>query len=240
MSAPPNWFERETICSEIHRVWEPHVHPFFRANIFHIVGREADLVIDFGMGIHSLRRFLDIPESKPIIAVATHVHVDHVGSFHEFEHRLGHEAEAEAFETMDDGATLAAFFRAQPAGVDFAPAETWNQLDYMIASAPLTDTICEGSRVELGDRNFNILHLPGHSPGSIGLLSETDGLFFAGDAIYDGKLVDDLPGCDQVAYRSTMMRLKEMEVSVVHGGHGKAMTQQRMRRIATNYLDSTL
>ncbi|PJR09680.1 hypothetical protein [Sinorhizobium meliloti] len=54
MTAPSNWFEREAISPKIYRVWEPHVHPFFRANIFHIVGRDADLVIDFGMGIHSL------------------------------------------------------------------------------------------------------------------------------------------------------------------------------------------
>ncbi|MBB4279614.1 glyoxylase-like metal-dependent hydrolase (beta-lactamase superfamily II) [Rhizobium mongolense] len=85
---------------------------------------------------------------------------------------------------------------------------------------------------------FSVLHLPGHSPGSIGLLNETDGLLFSGDAIYEGKLVDDLPGCDQAAYRLTMMRLKEMEVRAAHGGHGKAMTQQRMRQIAASYLNA--
>jgi glyoxylase-like metal-dependent hydrolase (beta-lactamase superfamily II) len=237
MSAQPNWFERETISSKINRVWEPHVHPFFRANIFHIIGRDADLVMDFGMGIHSLSRFLDIPESKPVIAVATHVHVDHVGSFHEFQYRLGHVVEAEAFASMSDDVTLAAYFRTQPEGVDLTPTDVWNQRNYQIAAAPLTENLREGSRVEIGDMRFTVLHLPGHSPGSIGLLNEIDGLLFSGDAIYEGKLVDDLPGCDKTAYRSTMMRLMELEISAAHGGHGNAMTQERMWQIAASYLD---
>ena len=39
--------------------------------------------------------------------------------------------------------------------------------------------------IDLGDRRFRVVHLPGHSPDSIGLLDEHDGLFFSGDAIYD-------------------------------------------------------
>jgi glyoxylase-like metal-dependent hydrolase (beta-lactamase superfamily II) len=51
----------------------------------------------------------------------------------------------------------------------------------------------EGDEVDLGDRCFEVIHLPGHSPGSIGLWEESSGTLFSGDAIYDGPLLDELP-----------------------------------------------
>ena len=70
----------------------------------------------------------------------------------------------------------------------------------------------EGDIVDLGDRRFRVLQLPGHSPDSIGLLDERDGLFFSGDAIYDDTLIDDLPDSDRAAYRATMARIVDLPV----------------------------
>ena len=62
----------------------------------------------------------------------------------------------------------------------------------------------EGDVVETGDREFEVLHLPGHSPGSIALWERSSGSLFSGDAIYDGVIVDNLPGSDVEIYRETM------------------------------------
>ena len=64
-----DWFSKETLSDRLSRISEPHVHPFFRANMFHVVGRDADLIVDFGMGLASLRGMLDIAPGKPVIAV---------------------------------------------------------------------------------------------------------------------------------------------------------------------------
>ena len=90
--------------------------------------------------------------------------------------------------------------------------------------------------IDLGNRRFTALHLPGHSPGSMGLLDQTDGLFFTGDAIYDDRLVDDLPGSDIAAYVATMERLRHLDVSLACGGHGPTFNRARLRQIAENYL----
>lgn len=236
----PDWFAAERVSDKILRIWEPYVHPFFRANLFHVTGRDADLIIDFGMGLQSLRRFLRLRSGKPVLAVATHAHVDHVGSFHEFEHRLGHAAEEDGFATMADEHTLAGFFRAQPEPVSRPPYPAWSPEGYVIAPSPLTDALIENRRIETGDASYRTLHLPGHSPGSIGLLDEQNGVLFSGDAIYDGLLVDDLPGCDKAQYRKTMERLLTLEVDVAYGGHGNPMSRERMRSIAEGYLKSAL
>ena len=215
------------------------MHRFFRANLFHVIGKDADLVIDFGMGLAPLRPFLNIDIGKPVIALATHVHADHIGSFHEFEHRVGHAAEADGFAGMDDAVTLAHLFRELPQGVDQKPEPSFKQDNYAIPAAPLTRVLVEKDTIDIGGSSYKVLHLPGHSPGSIGLLDETSGVLFSGDAIYDGTLVDDLPGCDKSAYRTTMHRIGALDVSVAHGGHGAPMSRDRMRMIANAYLEAS-
>lgn len=233
-----NWFSKEVISDRVTRIYEPHVHKFFQANMFHVVGKDADLVIDFGMGLADLRSALDIPVSKPVLAVATHVHVDHVGSFHEFETRLGHAAEAEVFAHMPDGGTLADYFRKQPGALTAAAPSGVTAEACRVSPAPLTRVLVENDVIDIGDASYTILHLPGHSAGSIGLLAQKTGEFFSGDAIYEGGLVDDLPGCNIEAYKTTMRRLAALDVDIVHGGHGVMFDKDRLHEIAAAYLAS--
>jgi glyoxylase-like metal-dependent hydrolase (beta-lactamase superfamily II) len=90
--------------------------------------------------------------------------------------------------------------------------------------------------IDLGDRAFEVLHLPGHSPGSIGLWEQATGTLFSGDAIYDGALLDELPESDIVAYIRTMRRLRELPVSVVHAGHEPSFGRARLHELIDSYL----
>ena len=93
--------------------------------------------------------------------------------------------------------------------------------------------------VDLGDRAFEVLHLPGHSPGSIGLWESATGTLFSGDAIYDGPLLDDLPDSDIVHYRVTMERLLRLPVACVHAGHDPSFGADRLKVLARAYLKRT-
>ncbi|MEQ1950230.1 MBL fold metallo-hydrolase [Mesorhizobium yinganensis] len=234
---PSSWFEFRPISPGVTLITEPFVHPFFRANLYRIEGRDFDIQIDFGVGISSLSKGMPIM-GKPVLAIATHAHVDHVGSFHEFERRAGHEAEAEFFRTMTDEGTLASWFASQDEPIARLPHDGYSLNDYSLLPAPLTQLLGDGDTVDTGDRRFKILHLPGHSPGSIALLDERNGEFFSGDAIYDDELVDDIPGADISAYVETMHRLAELDIDVGHGGHGPSFDGGRMHAIALSYLQS--
>ncbi len=48
--------------------------------------------------------------------------------------------------------------------------------------------------MDLGDRRFAVLHLPGHSPGGLGLWEAETGVLFTGDTLYDGLLLDTITG----------------------------------------------
>jgi glyoxylase-like metal-dependent hydrolase (beta-lactamase superfamily II) len=95
----------------------------------------------------------------------------------------------------------------------------------------------EGEIIDLGDRNFEVLHLPGHTPGSIGLYERASETLFSGDAIYDGPLVDMLPESDIVAYAKTLKRLRELPVRAVHGGHEPSFDGDRLIEIIDDYLN---
>ena len=52
--------------------------------------------------------------------------------------------------------------------------------------------IDDGDIIDLGDRHFHIVHVPGHSPGSVAIFEPKTGIILTGDAIYDGVLYDHL------------------------------------------------
>jgi len=233
------WFLKIIVDDVTTMLTEPFVHPYMRANLWHVKGRDADLLVDTGMGIRPLAPEIDTPPGKPLLVVATHIHLDHVGSLHEFPQRLGPAQSAAAFADMPDALTYADEFRHLYAAVSALPHSGWSATAYAIKPAPLTRTLTEGDTVDLGDRRFTVLELPGHSPDSIALLNEQDGLFFSGDAIYDDTLLDDMPDSDRSAYRRTMRRLIDLPISIGHGGHGPSFDRARMKAIARDYLVRT-
>jgi glyoxylase-like metal-dependent hydrolase (beta-lactamase superfamily II) len=235
--AVKSWFETTVLAPGITRFTEPHVHGFFRANLYRIDGREFDIQLDFGVGIRSLTE-VSPAVGRPVLAIASHAHVDHVGSFHEYERRAGHRIEARTFAEMDDPGTLASAFVGIASPVTAIPAPDWTITNYALTPAPLTEFLDEGDVIDLGNRTFTVLHLPGHSPGSIALFDERNGDFFSADAIYDEGLVDDIPGADVETYLRTMQRLASLDVGTVYAGHGEVMDCAQMQRVARAYIAS--
>jgi glyoxylase-like metal-dependent hydrolase (beta-lactamase superfamily II) len=230
------WFEGRTVGHGVTLIRETHVHPFARCNIWHVRGRDCDLLVDSGTGLVALAPVLPGESGRPLIVVGTHVHFDHVGGHHEYRDRRGHELEADAYRTMPDAMTVAHLFRSLDAPVDALPSAGWRAAEYRLRPAPLSRALAEGDTIDLGDREFRVLHLPGHSPGSIGLYDARNGMLFAGDVVYDGELIDDLEHSNVETYCASMERLARLPVGVVHAGHYESFDQARLRRLVNQYL----
>ena len=248
------WFAIEGHADGIVRIWEPHVSRLLRANMFLVKGRDRDLVVDAGMGVESLRGFLAPLLDKPVTMLLTHAHVDHVGSAHEFAGDLVmHAAEAEQMRTPPDDWRLSfdeypedKRRRLQAAGFDTTglliaalPRPDFDHRAWRVPGAEPTRLVDEGDTIDLGDRRFEVMHTPGHSPGSISLWEQATGTLIDGDAIYDGLLIDTLPESDPAAYRLTMRRLRDLPAKVVHGGHRESFGQSKLRLLCDDYLGKT-
>ena len=244
-----DWFVQQRLDSGITLVTEPHVHPLIRCNVWHVEGRDRDLVVDTAMGIRPLRSLVERELAGGLLAVATHAHVDHIGGLHEFEHRVIHGAEAAALEAPGRASVESAHYPPsvldpyRAAGyelpellIDAVPSGGRGATVYDVAPAPATRLVENGDVIDLGDRSFEVLHLPGHSPGSIGLWERATGVLFSGDAVYDGPLLDALAESDISAYAETMRRLRELPVRVVHGGHEASFGRGRLVALCDEHL----
>ena len=246
------WYERLKIDDDITLLREPYVALVDRCNIWHVRGRDRDLLIDSGLGVVSLRKAAQDLFEKQVVAVATHSHYDHTGNFHEFEIRAAHPAEFPAFTDQALRSlrvdaipeNVRAYFDRVGYGlkddylINALPAENFSPESWEQKAAAPTWLLNEGDVVDLGNRRFEVLHLPGHSPGSIGLWEQYTGTLFSGDAIYDGPLLDEFPESNTEDYLNTMERLKRLPMKVVHGGHDASFDRKRLQEIAQNYINA--
>lgn len=228
-------FALKRLSDDVVHIVERHVDPWLRANIWLISGRDNALLIDSGMGLWPLKPIIQRLVEKPVLCLSTHCHFDHAGGAHEFSERLSHGSEAAILSNPDRDNVLIERFIG-PQSVQVPPGESFTPETYTIKPCPPTRPVDEGDVIDLGDRHFRVIHLPGHSPGSIGVYEQHSGMLFTGDAIYDGELYDDYYHSNPEAYQETMARLMEMQVTTVHPGHNDSFSQMRFKELAGDYL----
>jgi len=152
------------------------------------------------------------------LVVLTHAHFDHLGAVCEVldatdARLLVHEIDAPRIVSPAADGTGAA-----PFGYDY--------------SAPSADqTLVEGDTVESGSLVMQVLHTPGHTPGSICLLAEDH--LFSGDTLFAGSVGrTDFPGGDMREMQRSIARLATLaDGIVVYPGHGPETTIGRERAV---------
>lgn len=233
--APENWYRVQPLADGISLIDEPFIVPFYRCNMWHVRGRERDLLVDSGMGVVSLRAHVPLVTEKTCVAVASHTHFDHVGCHHEFGHCLVHAAEAEILRHPTRANTLAAPFVSDAIFTALPPAPYASET-YTVKGVAAPGLIGDGDVIDLGDRHFTAIHTPGHSPGGIALFEDATGTLISGDIVYDGPLIDQGKGIDRPAYARSLRRLLELPVVTVHGGHFPSYGGARHRQIIEDWL----
>ena len=234
---PQDWYRVRPQSDGITWIDEPYIHEFYRCNIWHVRGRDRDMLVDSGMGVVSLRQWVPLVTERPLDAVASHTHFDHIGCHHEFDCRLCHAAEAEL---------MAAPTRANTYADKYVTDEIFTQLPpqpylstaYTVKSAPATRILQDHDVIDLGDRHFEVIHTPGHSPGGIALWEAATGTLISGDIVYDGPLIEGTTPQEHAQYHGSMTRLLELPVRVVHGGHFPSYGGAKHRQIILDWLKS--
>jgi glyoxylase-like metal-dependent hydrolase (beta-lactamase superfamily II) len=253
MDVATTWFLTEDAGDGVTRIWEPYADPMIQANAWLVQGTAMDLVVDACNGLADLLPTIQTmrrqPES-PLMAVVTHAHMDHAGGLYEFEVRAGHPDEEPYLKDMDplllaDQVWPAAARQMEEAGyplpgvlIERRPARDFDPTTWRPTCTTLTQTLDDGDVVDLGDWRFEVMHLPGHTTGSIGLWHEPSGTLFSGDAIYaEEPLIDTAPTSDVASYVRTMRRLRELPVSIVHPGHDYSFERETLVRVANRYIE---
>lgn len=234
---PEDWYRIRTLSDGVTFIDEPFIQEFYRCNIWHVRGRDRDMLVDSGMGVVSLREWVPLVTERALTAVASHTHFDHIGCHHEFDDRAVHEAEADILADPERKAILADPYVTDEI-FDRLPPEPYQSATYGVRAAPATRRLADGDIVDLGDRHFEVIHTPGHSPGGIALWEASTGILFSGDIVYDGPLIEDTYHANAADYVRSMERLYDLPVRIVHGGHFPSYDGDRHRAIIRAWLDS--
>jgi glyoxylase-like metal-dependent hydrolase (beta-lactamase superfamily II) len=244
-----SWYDIADVAPGVRWITEPHVDPLLSANLWWIRGSDRDAVIDTGVGVASLHSRVPGLFARTPLGVLTHAHLDHSGGAHEFAEVAVHAAERPLVEapppvTLRGGdvyETLGLDPRGKPVPGYLLLALPYPSYDpgrYAPRPARVTWEVHDGDRVDLGRTVLTVVHLPGHSPGSIALYDEHTGRLFSGDVAYDGELLDELTGSDVSNYLASMQRLRTLDVRVVYPGHGAPFDGRTLDRIIRDYIRS--
>jgi glyoxylase-like metal-dependent hydrolase (beta-lactamase superfamily II) len=95
---------------------------------------------------------------------------------------------------------------------------------------PPEHDLAEGDVMRVGTLSFDVIHVPGHSPGHVAFVGH--GVVFGGDCLFAGSIGrTDLPLADPQALARSLQRFAALpEATVVYSGHGPATTVREERR----------
>ena len=184
--------------------------------------REA-IIIDPGDEVERILAVLKKHRLTAKTIINTHAHFDHVGNCCELKEATGaeiwlHKADLAMYETAPRQAALFAMYGVRP-----------------IRLMPVDQPVTDGDGIRIGKLAAQIIHTPGHTPGSLGLLVPGSSLdkVFAGDTLFSGSVGrTDLPGGDfDRLLKSIRERLLVLDDDTeVWPGHGPKTTIGRERR----------
>ncbi len=209
-----SWFtirplDRDTFCISEQRHWE-------ETNCYLLCGGERSLLIDTGLGICDIRGPAARLTDRPITAVATHIHWDHIGGHCRFPDFYAHGAELDwlsgRFPLPLDAV------RAMLADRCVLP-EDFDLSAYRIFQGRPTRVLKDGDWIYLGGRSVQVLHTPGHSPGHMCFWEPERGYLFTGDLVYRGTLFADYPSTDPAAYLASLKKIAVLPAKRVLPGH---------------------
>jgi glyoxylase-like metal-dependent hydrolase (beta-lactamase superfamily II) len=210
------WFD--IVVIQEHQENHPAIYAIFEPGhseeviSYLLIGINSAILVDTGMGVDNIKSVVDQYTNLPVQVVNTHAHWDHIGGNHQFEEVAIHEAEVEKLRqgVPDD------FLRIQMRKDNLSrPLPTDFRLEnYHIHPSNPTRLLKDGDYLILDGYNLKVLHLPGHSPGSICLWNADSGHLFTGDVIYPGPLYSHIPGSNLQEYIKSIKKLRKILNSV--------------------------
>ncbi|WP_053228466.1 MBL fold metallo-hydrolase [Spirochaeta cellobiosiphila] len=144
---------------------------------FLVEGTQNAMLIDTGFGTGDMKSFAESLTTKPIFLLNTHCDMDHIGCNDSFDKVLLHPKEVEHYK------------RKHP--------------EYK----PTLEFVEEGDVIDLGNQSFTVIHIPGHTPGSIALFDKANKILISGDSVQKGAVFMFGEGRDLEQYISSMKKL---------------------------------
>lgn len=209
-----DWFTIDEIDSSTHiiseyRHWE-------ESHCYLLSGTERSLLIDTGLGICNIYDEVVRLTDRPVAAVATHIHWDHIGGHRYFPDFYAHGAE---LNWLNGGFPLPLQV-VRDMVVDHCDIpEGFDVSGYTMFQGTPTRVLQDGDAIGLGGRTVTALHTPGHSPGHLCFWEAERGYLFTGDLVYKDTLFAYYPSTDPAAYLASLEKIALLPAKQVFPAH---------------------
>ena len=179
----------------------------YQTNTYILENEGRCVIIDPGYAPDTILRFLAQRDLTADAIMLTHGHFDHVGAVEKILEATGCRLWLSKKDWLQD---------ADPATSAFYP----------IANRELSNMrfYAEGNEISAAGMTFTVLETPGHTPGSVCLLTEN--VLFTGDTLFAGSCGrTDLPGGSWTTIQNSLRRLSALDDALrVYPGHGDSTT----------------
>ncbi len=177
------------------------------------------IIIDTGLQSEELVGFLKESKLNPLALILTHGHPDHTTGVSAL---------------REDFPQILVYIHALDAKLLTSPPLLLVAMaGIRVRHAARADVLIEGpTTIEIADIGLEVLHTPGHTPGSICLYSKDDGVIFVGDTLFEGSVGrTDLGGDMEQLINSIKQKLLTLpDETIVYPGHGPQTTIGSERR----------
>ena len=204
-----NQIDKDTYIISEYRHWE-------ETHCYLLIGTHCSLLIDTGLGISNIYDEVIKLTDKPIIAVATHIHWDHIGGHVHFPDFYAHEDELNWL----NGEFPLSLEQIKKMVVDRCDLpEGYDVNGYVFFQGTPTRILSDGDEIDIGGRIIKVLHTPGHSPGHMCFWEEARKNLFTGDLVYKDTLFAYYPSTDPEAYLASLEKITALPVERVFPAH---------------------
>jgi hydroxyacylglutathione hydrolase len=176
-------------------------------------GSDEVVVVDPGFEPDTVHAMLDAAGKHPTATLLTHAHIDHAGA-------------AAAFA----GTEIPVWVHPDDA-LAFTDPSAWGRPGQDLATPADLRTFVDGDVLALGGMRAEVLHTPGHTPGSSCFRVDEDTLLFSGDLVFAGSIGrSDFPESDPAAMVASLGRFLTLPDDLrTLPGHGPETTVGRER-----------
>lgn len=209
-----NWFTTEKVDADTYviseyRHWE-------ETHCYLLNGWERSLLIDTGLGICNISKIVSKLTEKPVIAIATHIHWDHIGGHQYYPDFYAHEAELDWL----NGCFPQPLEAIKKYVVDRCELpEDFDINEYRFFQGKPAKVLHGGECIHIGGRTIQVLHTPGHAPGHMCFWEADKGYLFTGDLVYKDTLTAWFPSTDPEAYLNSLETVAALPAKRVFPAH---------------------
>ena len=178
------------------------------ANSYLVVGEEKALLFDLAVDEPGVKAYVETLTDKPLMLVLSHGHPDHIYHINDFDEVWMHEGDTK-------------FPMHQLLG------------PYYIKRKLHKHFLSKEDSIELGNRQLQVVHIPGHTMGSILLFDKRTGILLSGDTVARRLLYGT---CGYVAvdeFCENISKLRNLPIRRIYSAHDRAA-------IAPEYIDEMI